>query len=88
MRWENKNASRWPIPLVISVPKIFVNGQFYIDHQKRGHMFFLEHSVVAYIGNNADFTLFVLKNHFQYRPVLSLCMNHIPCGHLVASIDW
>jgi len=29
------------------MPKIFVNGQFYSStyHQKRGHMFFLEHSV-------------------------------------------
>ena len=37
--WETKNTCQWPIPLVISVPKIFVNGQFYLSSQKCGHMF-------------------------------------------------
>jgi len=31
MRWENKNTCQWPILFVISVPKIFVNGQFYFN---------------------------------------------------------
>ena len=31
VRWETKNTCRWPILLVISVPKIFANGQFYFN---------------------------------------------------------
>ena len=31
MRWENINTCRWPVLLVISVPKIFLNGQFYFN---------------------------------------------------------
>ena len=47
MRRENKNTRRWPIPLVISVPKIVVNGLFWFNISSKtwSHDFFLEHSV-------------------------------------------
>ena len=31
MRWANKNTCWWHVLLVISVPKIFLNGQFYFN---------------------------------------------------------
>ena len=42
MRWENKNTCRWPVLLVISVPKIFLNGQFYFNLSSKtwSHVFF------------------------------------------------
>ena len=42
MRWKNKNTRRWPILLAISVPKIFVNGQFYFNLSSKtwSHVFF------------------------------------------------
>ena len=47
--WENKNTCRWPILLVISVPKIFVNGQFYFNlSSKTWSHVFLEHSVYTF----------------------------------------
>ena len=46
MRWKNKNTCRWPVLLVISVPKIFLNGQFYFNlSSKTWSHVFLEHSV-------------------------------------------
>ena len=46
MRWENKNTCRWPVLLVISVPKIFINGPFYFNlSSKTWSHVFLEHSV-------------------------------------------
>ena len=46
MRWENKNTCRWPVLLVISVPKIFLNGQFYFNLSSKTWLHvFLEHSV-------------------------------------------
>ena len=42
MRWENKNTCQWPVLLVISVPKIFVNGQFCFNLSSKtwSHVFF------------------------------------------------
>jgi len=42
VRWENKNTCRWPVLLVISVPKIFLNGQFYFNLSSKtwSHVFF------------------------------------------------
>jgi len=46
VRWENKNTCRWPVLLVIIVPKIFLNGQFYFNlSSKTWSHVFLEHSV-------------------------------------------
>jgi len=46
VRWENKNTCRWPVLLVISVRKIFLNGQFYFNlSSKAWSHVFLEHSV-------------------------------------------
>ena len=38
----NKNTCRWPVHLVISVPKIFLNRQFYfnLSSQTWSHVFF------------------------------------------------
>jgi len=38
----NKNTSRWPVHLVISVPKIFLNRQFYFNLSSKtwSHVFF------------------------------------------------
>jgi len=49
VRWENKNTGRWPILLVISVPKIFVNGLHQLIIKNVVTCFFLEHSVYIYI---------------------------------------
>jgi len=47
--WETKYTCRWPIRLVVSVPKIFVNGQFYFNlSSKMWSHVFLEHSVVTH----------------------------------------
>jgi len=35
VRWETKNTCSCPIRLVISVPKIFVNGQFYSNFSSK-----------------------------------------------------
>ena len=42
MRRETKNTCRWPILLLITVPKIFVNGQFYFNLSSKmwSHVFF------------------------------------------------
>ena len=42
MRWENKNTCRWLVLLVISVPKIFLNRQFYFNLSSKtwSHVFF------------------------------------------------
>jgi len=42
VRWENKNTWRWPVLLVISMPKIFLNGQFYFNLSSKtwSHVFF------------------------------------------------
>ena len=59
MGWETKNTCRWSILLVISVPKIFVNGQFYFNlSSKMWSHVFLEHSVV------------LLRNMFAYTDPL------------------
>ena len=45
MRWKNKNTCRWRVLLVISVPKIFLNGLFYFNlSSKTWSHVFLEHS--------------------------------------------
>jgi len=53
VRWENKYTCRWPILLVISTPKIFVNGQFYFNLSSTmwSHVF-LEHSVFTAESSN------------------------------------
>jgi len=46
VRWENKNTCRWHVLLVICVPKIFLNGQFYFNlSSKTWSHVFLEHCV-------------------------------------------
>jgi len=51
VRWETK----WRILLVISVPKIFVNGQFYFNLlSKMWSRVFLEHSVGLYKINTEE----------------------------------
>ena len=74
MRWENKNTSRWPVLLVISVPKIFLNGQFYFNLSSKtwSHVFFLEHNVYTDIHRVATplagmktFTMDVGQMHWR-----------------------
>ena len=51
MRWDTKYTCRWPILLVISMPKIFVNGQLYFNlSSKMWSHVFLEHSVVPSVA--------------------------------------
>ena len=59
MRWETKYTCRWPILLVISVPKIFLNGQFYFNlSSKTWSHVFLEYSDIQYCLCDTSLHLF------------------------------
>jgi len=82
VRWENKNIRRWPILLVISVPKICINGQFYFNlSSKRGHMFFgTQCSTASKHMCERTFSLRVNVESNQLKvTILHTLKNHLNC---------
>ena len=69
MRWKTKNTCRWPILLVISVPKIFVN--FNLSSKMWSHVFFGTQSIYhdsIMIFSSENMILLIFSIFSKYQP--------------------
>ena len=87
MKWENKNTCRWPILLVISVPNIFLNGQFYFSLSSSHG--FLEHSVQRQARNVGEWRKRWDLTADDDSSLLTRC-RRVPLVHelLLLTISW
>jgi len=98
--WETKNICRWPILLVISVPKIFANGQFYFNlSSKTWSPVFLEHSVYwpFYFSSSPHVTLWqsftsdsfkIVELHKMWSIWQSILNMFNPKSHQNSAQNW
>ena len=77
MRWKNKNTCRWPVLLVISVPKIFLNGQFYFNLSSKtwSHVFFGTQCIYCIISPTADRVYDVSRFNSITPKTVATCAN-------------